>query len=1130
MIRKSQYTPLVLSATLMLLIGPTAAFICGGSPGVQGSKQEKTAGDKEKPAEKKKGLPLKPERTIEFTTDEGTWLSLDVSLDGKTIVFELLGDLYTLPIEGGVATRLTTGMAFDSQPRYSPDGKMIAFVSDREGAENLWIAKADGSDPKQLSKEEQSYFTSPSWTPDGEYVIVSRFTQKNATAYELWMYHIKGGTGVQITKAKAKPDTPWWEWRSALGAVASPDGRYLYYAQSIPKFFGVEAFSFPFWQIVRRDRIRGEEDTLTQAIGSAVRPLLSPDGTKLVYGTRYEANTGLRIRDLKTSEERWLKYPVQRDDQESTARRDLLPGYAFTPDGKEIVVSYGGKINRVNIESGEARPVPFTAQVSQAVGPQLKFPARVDDGPVKARLIQAPVQSPDGKRLAFSALTHLYVMDIPGGQPRRVTSAEAREFKPAWSPDGQWLAYVTWSTEGGHIWKVRADGQGTPQQLTRVPAFYNDPVWSSDRSRVVALRGARQARLEREWDSDFGPTPYFDLIWIPSEGGEANLIVPARGVGRPHFTHEKDRVYVYSSAGLISLRFDGTDRRTHLKVQGKQWWPPLPGMPEGAPADDVRISPDGHWALALVYNQLYLVAVPQVGGEPPTLDVTSPTVPVKKLTDVGADYFAWADDGSTITWGLGSSFFREPLAQVSFEPEKKPEGEASEAEKSEKSAEPEKTGEGKEAKKEEKKSAVQEIEVAILRPRHRPKGTVVLRGAQVITMHGDEVIQNADIVVNDDRIAAVGRRGSVTIPPGAKIFDVKGHTIMPGLVDVHAHWFEIRRGVLDMQNWSFLANLAYGVTTGRDPQSSTNDIFAYQDLVDTGDMIGPRAFSTGPGVFLTTDLQSAEDAKHIVAKYQKYYRTHTLKSYMVGNRKQRQWMVQACKELGIMPTTEGASDLKLDLTHALDGFSGSEHSLPIVPLFKDVTEVVARSGIFYTPTLLVAYGGPPAEDYFYETTEVHDDPKLRRFIPHTLLDSRTKRRMWYRPDEHIYPKLAAEAAKIIRAGGKVCLGGHGQLQGIQCHWELWALQSGGLSNLEALRVATLNGAEAIGYAQDLGSIEVGKLADLIVLAKDPLQDIRNTITIRYVMKDGELFEGDTLNQVWPEQKPLPPLWWWKDQP
>ncbi len=1058
----------------------------------------------DKKPDRKPGLPLKTERKIEFTVDEGTWLSLSVSPDGKTVLFDLLGDLYTVPIGGGGAQRITSGLAFDSQPVYSPDGKLIAFTSDRDGSDNLWIANADGSDPKQLSKDKDGDFISPSWTPDGEYLLVSR-NQAGLGTHEIWMYNIHGGSGVQVTKAQTQPNTPPQQRLNFLGAIASPDGKYFYYARRTGSF-SYNA-TFPMWQIVRRDRTSGDEDVITSAPGSAFRPVLSPDGKQLVYATRFDTESGLRIRDLASGEDRWLKYPVQRDDQESRATRDVLPGYSFTPDGKDLVVFYGGKINRVQIATGEAAVVPFKAQVSLDLGPELRFATKIDEGPVHARLIQAPVQSPDAKRLVFSSLTHLYGLDIPGGKPTRLTSDSAREYQPAWSPDGQWIAYVTWSEQGGHIWKLAASGQARPERVTSVPGFYQDPAWTPDGSRIVALRGSTRDREEAQ--TGFGSQTGLDVVWVSKDGGEPQLIVPARGVGKPHFTHDKDRVYLYSPQGLQSFRFDGTDRRTHLKVVGKN----LAQTPEPPAAREVRISPNGKQALALVNDQLYLIDVPITGGDAPTVDVSTPSVPLKKLTDIGADSFAWADDGKTITWSLGSSFFRLPVSTVSFDPEIKGD---------------ENTAEAKPAA--DKKPKHEEIAVDIEVPRHKPSGSVVLRGAKVITMRAEEVIVDADIVVTDNRITAAGKRGSVTTPAGARIIDLKGATIMPGIVDVHAHWMEVKRGVLDLQNWPFLANLAYGVTTGRDPQTGTNDVFAYQDLVDTGDILGPRAFNTGPGIFNSNDFQSYEETLGVVTRYKKYYRTNTVKSYTVGNRKQREWVVQACKENQLMPTTEGALDLKLDLTHAIDGFSGNEHALPIVPLYADVINVFVKSGITYTPTLLVAYGGPWAENYFYETTEVHDDPKLQRFFPHNVLDTKSQRRPWFRKEEQVFPKLATEAAKIVRAGGRVCIGGHGQIQGIQCHWEMWALQSGGLTNMEVLRAATIHGAKALGFDQDLGSIEPGKLADLIVLNKDPLQDIRNTNTIRYVMKNGELFEGDTLNQIWPEQKQLPAPWWSKTKP
>jgi Tol biopolymer transport system component len=1084
----------------------------------------------DKPAKKELPLPLEPARHVSFNTSEGTWLSLDVSPDGKTIVFELVGDLYTIPFSGGEAHKITSGMAFDSQPRYSPDGKKIAFVSDRGGSENVWISNLDGSNPKQLSQDEQSEFASPLWTPDGNYVIATRTTQFPIGAAELWMYHVKGGGGVQVTKSHTKPDTRPRQWTNAVGGSITRDGRFLYYAtrQTPNGFYNV---TFPLGQVSRRDLTTGDEDVVTDAPGSAVSPQISPDGNLLVYATRTETETGFRIRDLKNGEEHWLKYPVQRDDQESLFTRDFMPGYAFTPDGKEVVAAWGGKIHRIAVAGGEDKEIPFTAAVARDQGPDLNVPMRVEEGPVQLRLIQQPVESPDGKRLVFSALTHLYVMDLPGGTPRRLTNANAREFTPAWSADGQWITYVTWAEQGGQIWKTRSDGKSAPQQLTRATAYYRDVAFSPDGKRIVALRAPRQSHVEQfdEWDS----TPVnLDLIWLPADGGDASLILPARGAARPHFGPEPDRVYVYSENGLMSLRYDGTDRRTIVKVVGKVWFP-SPEHQEGNPADDVRISPDGKWALAQVSNQVYLLAVPHMGTEAPTVDVSKSPVPLRKITEVGGDYMGFADGGKTVTWAEGSTFFRLPLDQVEFEAPKKDDDAkagASPAAPATGGAPAAPDTKADDSKKPPKLKP-EAIAINMTFPRHTPSGQAVLRGARVITMKGDEILDDADVVVKDNRIVSVGKRGSASVPAGANVIDVSGKTIVPGFIDIHPHWTEIRRGVLDLENWSFLANLAYGVTAGRDPQTATNDMFAYQDLVDTGEIIGPRPYSTGPGVFPDTDFQSLDDADDVVRRYRLFYRTPYLKSYLVGNRKQRQWMVMACKKEGVMPTTEGGLDMKLDLTHAVDGFSGNEHSLPITPLFDDIVQFWSRSGIFYTPTLIVAYGGPWAENYFYENTEVHDDAKVRHFLPHNIVDDHTRRRrIWTRKDELAFPRLAAQDAKLIKAGGRVCIGSHGQFQGLGYHWEMWALASGGASNMDVLRSATIRGAEAMGLAQDLGSIEPGKLADFVVLNKNPLDDIHNTNTIAFVMKNGELFEGDTLNEVYPEKKPLSPLWWWSEKP
>jgi hypothetical protein len=407
---------------------------------------------------------------------------------------------------------------------------------------------------------------------------------------------------------------------------------------------------------------------------------------------------------------------------------------------------------------------------------------------------------------------------------------------------------------------------------------------------------------------------------------------------------------------------------------------------------------------------------------------------------------------------------------------------------------------------------------------------VVLRGARIITMKGNEVIENGDILVTDNRVAAVGARGSFAIPGGTREVNVAGKTIMPGLIDIHAH-LRPAGGIHKSQVWEYLANLSYGITTTRDPQTGSTDVLSYGDLVETGDILGPRIFSTGPGVFWSENINSLDDARDVLRRYSEYYNTHTIKQYGVGDRKVRQWVIMAAKELGLMPTSENYLDLKKNFSEAVDGYPGAEHTYPLTPLYKDVVEVIAKSGITYTPTLLVNFGAPFAENYFYFRHDVTKDEKLRRFTPYEELATRGLRRPgWFNENQFMFQKFAADAAKIVAAGGRVGLGGHGQLQGLGVHWELAAIASGGMPRHDALRVATIFGAEAIGLAKDLGSLEGGKLADLVVLDASPLDAIENTTKVRYVMKNGRLYEGDSLKEIWPRTQDVPPLWWQKEVP
>lgn len=1079
--------------------------------------------------DKTKNLPLEPGRSMQLKTSEGTWMSVDVSPDGKTIAFDLLGDIYLLPIEGGKARRLTKGLAFDCQPRYSPDGKSLAFVSDRDGNENLWIKNLETGDSTQLSKEKTDVMQSAEWTPDGNYLIAAH-GQRNL---KLHMYHKDGGKGVQLIK---KP-----EGMKTIEPTFGPDERYIWFSRRTGDWqYNAQ---LPQYQLAVYDRETGEMETKTNRYGSAFSPTLSPDGKWLVYGTRYNTETGLVKRNIETGEESWLAYPVQRDEQESRARLGVYPAMSFTPDSKAVVAFYGGKLWNIPVAGGEAKNIPFEVDEEVDLGPLVHFDFPIsDEEKMLATQIRDAVLSPDGKQLAFTALNRLYVMDYPEGKAHRLTKNEFTEALPVWSPDGKELAFVSWSDEEGHIQKISLNSGASAVKLTSQSGIFSHLAWDAKSDRIIFLMGATQTYKDAIGPFAFGAQQ--SIGWIPANGGAITRIKDANGRGNPHFVDGDNRIYLFHGGkGLISMRWDGTDEKAHLKVSGVTTFPAnpadahadhshglmIPSMTEPTPkpsnASLIKMAPQGDLALAQINNEIYAVTVPKIGKDVPSINVANPAsaiFPAWKLTEMGGEFPQWTANADRVTWSLGNAFFDYDLA------ESKRVAEQLKKEKKEKAKQKDKTKEGekKEEKKEDKGYKAKELRVKVEVDRDIPEGSVLLKGARLVTMKGAEVIERGDILIKNNRIQAVGKSGSVKAPKGTQIINLRGKTIVPGFIDTHAHMWP-NWGIHKNQIWIYAANLAYGVTTTRDPQTATTDVLTYEDMVDAGQMLGPRIYSTGPGVgFWAYNIKSLDHAKKVLKQYSDYYNTKTIKMYMAGNRQQRQWIIEAAKEQGLMPTTEGALDFKLNMTQVLDGYPGHEHAFPIYPIYGDVIQLMKETQTAYTPTMLVAYGGPWAENYFYATEDVQGNSKLNHFTPKAELDQKSRRRPgWFLPEEHIFSRHAEFVKDLVDAGGIAGVGSHGQLQGLGYHWELWAMQAGGLTPHEALQVATIHGAKAIGLQKDLGSLEAGKLADLVILDKNPLNNLRHTDAIYQVMKNGRLYEGSSLDEVYPRKQKAPTFDW-----
>ncbi len=1104
-----------------------------------------------------KDLPLKAQRTISFNTTEGTWTSLDVSPDGKTIAFDLMGDIYTVPITGGQATQVTKGLAFDSHPRYSPDGKKLLFSSDRSGCENIWWIDFEKKDTFQVTKERDVNVPMGCWSPDGDYIFYS----KGKLNVQLYMVYKNGGGGTQLLDGFANLKT--------IDPAVSADGRFVYFSSRTgPWSYNAD---LPQYQLGMYDRNNGKFVVVTSRYGSAFTPVLSKDGKWLVYGSRFEDKTGLILRNIESGDEKWLAYPIQRDDQESIATMGVLPGMAFTPDSKAVVASYGGKIHRIPIDGSAPAEISFNVNMQLELGPRLQFKYPVKDTAYNvATQIRDAVPSPDGKMLAFTVLDRLYVMDYPNGTPKRLTNNDFTEAMPAWSKDGKSIAFVAWQSKGGDLYKVNVSGSNL-QKLNKLPAFYQTPVFDNKNERIVFIR------TKTEKYKDAIETGYDDaedeICWIPAAGGDITVIDRAVGRYNPHFADEDDRIYFdKGNGGLVSIKWDGTDEKNIAHItgittagisimkKGKPAGDELVMSETGAdatevnppsPAGQITMSPVGKRALVQINNEIYVVSIPKTGKvvNVSLADAGSAQWPARKLTKLGGEFPFWEADGKKVHWSLGNAHFvydvdaaeafddsvktakkriADSLAAITPEAKKAADSLA----KADSSKAKTDIAAKKAAKKDEEYKPV-ENEVKVYYAKDEPQGLVLLTGARIITMEAGEVIEDGDILVENNRIKAIGKKGSLTVPRGAKIVDVKGKTIVPGFVDPHSHMWP-QWGVHKSQVWKYAVNLAYGVTTTRDPQTGTTDVLTYADEVEAGKVFGPRIYSTGPGVgYWDYNIKDSAQAEDVLSQYSKYYHTNYIKMYLSGNRQQRQWIIMAARNQQLMPTTEGGLNVKLNITNMLDGYPGHEHAIPIYPLYGDLIKSFAQAQICVTPTFIVAYGGPWAENYFWETENPYHDPKVQYFMPYDELAGKTRRVKtgWFMPEEQVFPKHAKSMKALVEAGGLIGIGSHGEFNGIGYHWEMWALASGGMKPMDVLRAATILGATGLGLDKDLGSIKPGKLADLVILDKNPLENIRNTNTVFYVMKNGRLFDGNTCNEVitgtrvldrsdWNYQKPV----------
>lgn len=1073
-----QFLPSAKKALCLCLLGLSVAAHAG----------DKTESTEEK-EEKKEWDVLNPPfdlQSIKINTQETTWSSLDVTPDGENIIFDMLGDIYIVDIDGGKAKPLTQDLAWNIHPQVSPDGKTIAFSSDRGGISNVWTMDLEGEIGKQISTEKGNLMHSPKWSPDGEYIVATKgiMSRRSIPAGEIWLYHRDGGAGLAVKKrVNGKKDQ-----RNIADPSFSPDGKYIYYTQDTT---GGHTFSYnrdplkSVFSVTRYDMEKGEEERYVSGTGGAVVPTPSPDGKHLAFIRRVKEKTALFLKDIKSGQETMLHMGMEHDNQEGFGSEGYFPYFDWTPDSKNIVFWTDGKFHNLKVKDKSTAVIPVQIEATLKFADAVRYPVEVSADEFDVKMLRWTQKSPNGKHLLFQALGKLYIKDIKSGKTRRLTKQNDHdEYYPRYSNDGKYIVYSTWNdTDLGSIKMVSAKG-GTGKTLTKTPGHYIEPAFSTDGKLVTYQKFTGGYLLPPKWSVDPG------VYVLNVKSKETNRV--SKSGSAPHFAGDNKRVYFtqrkpgtdYPEQQLVSVDLNGEDKRVHL---------------DGADnVQEYRLSHDKKWIAFVEQYNVYIAPYADL-GKSQKLNTRSKALPIKKLSSRAGEYLNWSPDSKTISWFHGPRFFerdiKDAFAFLEGAPEELPE--------------PDKDG----------------INLSFKQKTDKPSGYKALVGGDIVTMKNadqlQDIIKGGTVLIKDNRIVVVGK--DVDLPKGTEVIDVTGKTIIPGLIDAHAHGAQGRREIIPQQNWMMYSNVSFGVTTIHDPSNNSTEIFSAAELQKAGKIVAPRIYSTGKilyGAELMSHKAVVKDYDDALYHMQrlKDVGAISVKSYNQPARSQRQQILAAARELNMMVVPEGGGKFHQNISMMIDGHTGLEHSIPIAKGYNDLTQLWSSTEYGYTPTFVVSYGGMMGEEYWYDRTEVWKNERLLRYTPSFLLDRRAIRRPTA-PDEQYNHVRVAKYAKTLRDNGVgVHIGAHGQREGLAAHWEMWIMNQGGFTPWEALRGATIDGAKHLGMDKHIGSIESGKLADMVVIDGDVLSDIRRSEFVTYTVLNGRVYESATMNEVGSKKK------------
>ena len=961
-------------------------------------------------------------RVQQVTVHEGTSMALALSPDRSRIAIDLQGVIFVLPASGGSARRLTDALFDARQPTWSPDGRQIAFQSNRDGHWRVWVMNADGSQARALTHDVYEE-REPSWSPDGRRIA---FTSDRSGKFDIWELELSSGALTRRTTAPGGNSRPTW----------SPDGHEIAYVSDRAGAAGIYAVN-------AANTERRIAAAAVFGFGMNVplgTPSWRPDSSDVLYTVIANGKARLLLNDTLI-----------------TDSEDVQPFRADWLSHDEFLYVTDGQIKRRSLATGTARTIEFSATLAVRT-PAYQRKHRDFDGvaPQAVRGVQRAALSPDGRQIAFTALGDLWLMSV-GAQPRRLGGGGPYvAVDPAWSPRGDALVYASDRAGSLDLW-IHELASGRERRLTSAPGAEMRPAWSPD-GRTIAYVDAYGAYAEDVWTVDV------------ASGATRKIAAAGDSPGYPAWLPD-------SSALLVSrLQSYSTSQSYYAGGVNQARIVPLDGsavhditvVPDysigNRSGDGPALSPDGRRIAFQMDSALWVAELRAHGSVP---------APPRRIADAIYTGLSWAGDSETLLAQVGG---RLQLYRAS-------------------------TG------------AATPVPLDLQWRRAQPAGRVTVHAGRLVDGVHPQAQADVDIVIERNRIVSIAPHNAAA--HAGQVIDASALTVMPGLMDMHEH-------LIKEYGASFgRLLLSYGITTVRSPGNVPGDFLEEREAVESGQRPGPRLFGTGyilDGERTVWEMgtpvrTAAELARQVALAAELDYdliKTYTHTSEPLRARAvelaHRHGMAVASHEIYTAALFGSDSIEHLDGNGCGRGYASKASQLNNV--YDDVIQVLARSGMAITPTvsLFTPYaelaGGDPAATLTDPRWALQ--PSWVRAAPAQTFGDFAAPSM--------LANIRASIRKLHQAGARIVAGTDSPFTpiGLNTHNELLQEVNAGLTPFEALRTATALPAELLGAGADLGTLEPGKLADLVFVRGNPLEDIRATRNVQRVMRNGQLYTVEEL--------------------